>query len=59
MKFINNWYLPEEDTHFEKYLSQSKNYQFVQRLNSLKFVNSFKLLNISLSADSTSTLEKL
>jgi len=43
MKFINNWYLPEEDTHFEKYLSQSKNYQFVQRLNSLKFVNSFKL----------------
>jgi len=43
MKFINNWYLPEEDTHFEKYLSQNKNYQFVQRLNSLKFVNSFKL----------------
>jgi FkbM family methyltransferase len=43
MKFINNWYLPEEDTHFEKYFLQNQNYQFTQRLNSLKFVNSFKL----------------
>jgi len=43
MKLVKNWYLPEEDTHFEKYLSQDKNYQFVQRLNSLKFLNSFKL----------------
>lgn len=41
MKFINNWYLPEEDTHFEKYFSQNQNYQFISRLNSLKFVHSF------------------
>jgi len=44
MKLVHNWYLPEEDMHFEQYLlNQDKNYQFVQRLESLKFVDSFNL----------------
>ena len=42
MKLIKNWYLPDEDMHFEKYLAQNSNYQLVQRLASLKFVDSFK-----------------
>lgn len=42
MKLIKNWYLPDDDIHFEKYLAQNSNYQLVQRLESLKFVDSFK-----------------
>ena len=41
MKIIKNWYLPKDDIHFEKYLLQNSNYQSVQRLESLKFVDSF------------------
>jgi FkbM family methyltransferase len=42
MKLIKNWYLPDDDIHFEKYLAQNSNYQSVQRLESLKFVDSFE-----------------
>ena len=41
MKLIKNWYLPDDDIHFEKYLDQNSNYQSVHRLESLKFVDSF------------------
>jgi len=41
MKLIKNWYLPDDDIHFEKYLENS-NYQPLQRLKSLKLVDSFE-----------------
>jgi FkbM family methyltransferase len=43
MKLVKNWYLPEGDRHFQEYLELNQSYQFKQRLNSLKFVKSFKL----------------
>ena len=43
MKLVQNWYLPEQDIHFEEYLNQNHNYQFTQRLKSLAFVDSFNL----------------
>jgi FkbM family methyltransferase len=43
MKLVQNWYLPEEDVHFQQYLNQNQNYQFMQRLKSLKFTDSFNL----------------
>ena len=41
MKLIENWYLPDNDTHFEEFLTQNSNYQSAQRLKSLKFVDLF------------------
>jgi hypothetical protein len=43
MKFIKNWYLPDEDVAFEKFLDQNQNYQFIHRLKSLQFVDSFSV----------------
>jgi hypothetical protein len=43
MKLIKQWYLPDEDISFEKYYDQNQNYQYINRLKSLKFVNSFNL----------------
>lgn len=43
MKLVQNWYLPEQDIHFEEYLNKNHNYQFTQRLKSLAFVDSFNL----------------
>jgi len=43
MKLIKNWYLPDDDIRFEKFLDENHNYQSIQRLKSLKFVNSFNV----------------
>jgi FkbM family methyltransferase len=42
MKLIKNWYLPDDDIRFEKYLARNSNYQSVQRLESFKLVDSFE-----------------
>jgi FkbM family methyltransferase len=42
MKLIKNWYLPDDDIHFEKHLEQNSNYQSSQRLKSLELVDSFE-----------------
>ena len=47
MKFIEGWYLPDGEKHFSNYLMEVKNskfpreYQKLQRENSIKFVDSF------------------
>ena len=47
MKFIEGWYLPDGEKHFSNYLMEVKNskfpreYQKLQRENSIKFVASF------------------
>ena len=47
MKFVEGWYLPDGEKHFSNYLMEVKNskfpreYQKLQRENSIKFVNSF------------------
>lgn len=47
MKFVEGWYLPDNEKHFSNYLIEAKNsnfpneYQKIQRDNSIKYVEEF------------------
>ena len=47
MKFVEGWYLPDNEKHFSNYLIEAKNsnfpneYQKIQRDNSIKYVEKF------------------
>lgn len=48
MKFVEGWYLPDNEKHFSQYLIEVKNskfpkeYQKIQRDNSIKYVEKFR-----------------